>query len=116
MESEREKYLIIMGLSEAEGPGVSVSFNYRLDKTQLIDLVNALRNSGAEAIAINGKRVLTETAMQGFEGEQDYLIEVIGESEVLHDALTRPGGIFDIVAPGEAKKSEKLTLPKAATD
>jgi len=111
LNKEIEKYTIILGQTAVEGPGVTLSVGHILMKTQLIDLINALKNSGAEAIAINQKRVITTTPMDQFKEKPSYMIQVIGDQTVLYDSLTRPGGILDLVTNGNVEKSDKLLLP-----
>ena len=112
IEKETVKYQIILGQVEVEGPGVKVYISHEMAKTQLIDFVNALRNSGAEAIAINGKRVLTKTFMSQFAGQPKYVIEIIGDKDILYNSLIRPGGILELIANGDAQKADDIVLPK----
>ena len=112
LSDDKNRYNIILGKVDTEGQGVTISISHTLVKTQLIDLVNALRNSGAEAIAINKKRTVTDTPMNEFENQPNYLVEVIGDREILSDALTRPGGIMDLVVDGKVEKQDKILLPK----
>lgn len=111
LQKEIEKYQIILGQGKVEGPGVTLSVGHTLMLTQLVDLMNALRNSGAEAIAINQKRVITTTPMDQFKEKPNYMIQAIGNQTVLYDSLTRPGGILDLITNGNVKKSDKLSLP-----
>ena len=67
-----EELEILAGLVPARGPGVGVriadpdgSFEYEL----LLDLVQELRDAGAEAIAVNGRRVGANTAFSVRQGE-----------------------------------------------
>jgi len=112
IEKETNKYQVILGLNEVEGPGVKIFINHQLAKTQLVDFMNALRNSGSEAVAINQTRVLTKTPMNIFENKPNYIIEVIGDQEILYSSLTRPGGILELIANGDAQKVDNLVLPK----
>lgn len=114
LEKERDKYRIILGKTEVVGPGVTLSINHTLVTTQIIDLVNALRNSGAEAISINEKRILTNTPMNQFDGQPNYVVNVIGDKDVLYDSLVRPGGILDVVTNGQAERQDEINLPKTS--
>jgi uncharacterized protein YlxW (UPF0749 family) len=89
-------------------------------------LLNELRNAGAEALALNGRRIVAWTAI-GTDGEQvtvngrpvepPYRLEAIGSAHTMEAALTRPGGLVDSlqqVRPGisvTVRQREKLTLP-----
>ncbi len=59
--AELEKLRLINGLTEASGPGVEVRITADLRAEDVLDLLNELRNAGAEAIAINGERVVLST-------------------------------------------------------
>lgn len=111
LKKEIVKYQIILGQGEVEGPGVTLSIGHTLMLTQLVDLMNALRNSGAEAIAINQKRIITTTSMEQFKEKTNYMIQAIGNKTVLYDSLTRPGGILDLITNGNVEKSDSLLLP-----
>ena len=113
IEQEKEKYQVILGMKEVSGPGVVVQVSHRMVTSQLVDFVDALRNSGAEALAINKTRVLTNTSMDQFQDRANYTFEIIGDKDVLYDSLTRPGGIFELIVNGEAERSDQINLPKA---
>ena len=112
LQKESEKYEIILGKTEVQGPGVILSVNHILQTTQIIDLVNALKNSGAEAISINEKRILTSTPMNQFREQPSYVIKIIGDKDVLYDSLTRPAGILDLTTSGSVERQDNLVLPK----
>lgn len=83
---------IIAGQKAVTGPGVMINFNQPLQTTDLVDLVNALRNIGAEAIALNDHRV---TGTTGLRDEAKVSIVVIGDQELLAEALSRKGGVLE---------------------
>jgi len=112
LDTDKAKYQIILGSIPVKGPGVVIDISHQLVLTQLVDLVNALRNSGSEAIAINGKRIITSTPVEPFVDQANYRIEVVGEKDVLYESVTRPGGILDLITYGSASKSDNLLLPK----
>lgn len=112
LETEKEKYEIVMGQTDIQGKGIVANIGHTMVLTQLVDFINALRNSGAEAIAINDKRIVTTSAMEPFADQPNYQIKVIGNKEVLYDGLTRPGGIFELIINGTAEKSDNIILPK----
>jgi uncharacterized protein YlxW (UPF0749 family) len=98
---------ILAGVVPARGPGVSVhiadpkgSFEFQL----LLDLVQELRDAGAEAIAVNGHRVGGTTAFShGHDGvtvdgqavQQPYEVVAIGDPATLEVGLKIPGGAVD---------------------
>lgn len=85
------------------GPGISVTVEGRFDEKAMSDLVNELRNAGAEAIAINERRFgprswLGPASPDGItlDGERSsgpWLVRAIGPADVLYVAITRTGGI-----------------------
>lgn len=113
LDKENLKYKIIVGLTEVTGPGVDLKITHKLKITQLVDLVNSIRNSGAEALAINNKRIIYNTPLDSFEGLDEYSISIIGDKDVIYDSLTRPGGVLEQITNGNAFKSDNLILPKA---
>jgi uncharacterized protein YlxW (UPF0749 family) len=91
------------GLEPAAGPGVRVVVTGPVAAVGLSDLLNELWNVGAEAIAVEGVRVVAGTVVAGPVGglsiENTALgprIEVaaIGNPAALTGALTRVGGII----------------------
>ena len=90
----KTKYSIIAGTSFVEGKGVKISVADKLEMVQIVDLINALRNIGAEAISINNKRIGLRTGISSNFFEAPYKILIIGDPAVLYNALTRPGGII----------------------
>ena len=98
---------ILAGVVPARGPGVSVRiadpegvFEFEL----LLDLVQELRDAGAEAIAVNGRRVGGTTAFSVSDGAvtvdgqavaQPYEVLAIGDPATLEVGLKIPGGAID---------------------
>ena len=102
-----EQLAILAGTVGAKGPGVEVVIddpNKNIDAAGLLDAVEKLRDSGAEAIAINGvARVVAQTyflddddqiRVGGREIKRPYRIEAIGDSSVLAGAVRFPGGVM----------------------
>ncbi len=104
---------ILAGESDVSGPGVEIKFDKSLQITQLVDLVNALRNIGAEAIVINDVRVVGHTPLYEYMGTAPVTIKAIGSKKILSDSLLRRGGIIEqIDASGKVTQNDSLTLPK----
>lgn len=98
---------VLAGTVPVSGPGVivrvtdpeaSVSFD------SMIDVVQELRDAGAEAIAVNGRRVGATTAFSEESGRiavdgvtivPDYEISAIGQPSTLEGGLKIPGGAID---------------------
>lgn len=102
-----EELEILAGVVAAKGPGVTVrisdpdgSFDFEL----LLDLVQELRDAGAEAISVNGRRVGASTAFSAsrgritVDGEEirgPYEVLAIGDPATLEVGLKIPGGAAD---------------------
>ena len=129
----------IIGLTEVTGTGVVITVsdsdidpNTVIDSSKLLvhdsdilKIVNELKNAGAEAISINGQRVILTTSIIcggniiNVNGERigaPFEIKAIGSPEALAN-LSRPGGWLSIlkdrgVKVSEPKKSNSITIPK----
>lgn len=95
------------GEVEVTGPGITVLVDGDLTVFELQDLVNELRNASAEAIAINGVRVVARSAMIADETghllvdrqplARPYRLEAIGDPDTLQHALERKGGLIALL-------------------
>jgi len=90
------------GVDAAEGQGVRVVLRGPATAKVLADLLNELRNAGAEAIAVGGVRVVPATIAGGPPGAvsvEDTLLEdplevvAIGNAATMTGTLTRAGGL-----------------------
>ena len=90
------------GLDPVAGPGVTVTIDGPIDGPGVEDLLNELRNAGAEAITVGGVRVVIGTIVSGGPGdllvdgvrlEDPFEVSAIGAAETLTGSLTRIGGI-----------------------
>jgi len=52
---------IVNGLIEISGPGVRLTLGSFLAPEELLDVINELRNAGAEAIVLNGERIVVNS-------------------------------------------------------
>ena len=91
------------GLDAIAGPGVTITIDGEIDAAAVDDLLNELRNAGAEAIAIEDVRVVARTFVGGVPGSLDvdgkllrdpFTVRAIGRPETLVGSLTRVGGII----------------------
>lgn len=104
-ESQRQlgELLVFTGQSAVTGPGITVAIDGPFDERALSDLVNELRNAGAEAIAVSDARVGPRTwfaagrdgrlVVDGREISGPWTVRAIGSTDVLYVAMTRTGGI-----------------------
>jgi uncharacterized protein YlxW (UPF0749 family) len=114
------------GLDPVTGPGVTVSIDGAIDGPGVENVINELRNAGAEAIAVEGVRVVVGTIVTGGPGGLSvdgaalavpFEVSAIGASETLTGSLTRIGGIVAQIGatyPGvtlTVTPVERLELP-----
>ena len=128
----------IIGLTEANGPGVIItvadsdidpntvlnSSDLLVHDSDILKIVNELKNAGAEAISINEQRVILTTSIIcggniiNINGERigsPFEIKAIGSPEALAN-LSRPGGwlsnLEDRGINVNLKKSNSINIPK----
>lgn len=116
-EQELKENNMILGNTDVTGEGVeiiladAVNISSSLSASEQIihygdiqDVVNELRNAGAEAIEVNGQRIVNTSAItcEGniikINGERigsPFIIKAIGSKELLYGALERAGSILD---------------------
>lgn len=119
---------VLSGVVPVQGPGLTV----RLEDTEgrigwelVLDLVQELRDAGAEAIAVNGRRVVASTwlgpatggiLVDGRRVPPPYELQAIGPADGLAAALAIPGGPLSVAKalPGvsmTSRQADGLTLP-----
>ncbi len=90
------------GLDPVAGRGVEITISGAIDGLALEELINELRNSGSEAIAIEDVRVVAATVLGGGVGALSvdntalsgrFVVRAIGNPESLVGSLTRVGGM-----------------------
>jgi uncharacterized protein YlxW (UPF0749 family) len=128
---------VLAGTVPATGPGVTVVVDdpesaVRYD--QLINLIEELRDAGAEAIAVNGQRVggtsafvpatrgilLTGAGAPTGVLTPPYSVTAIGEPATLDTALNIPGGALDTLraqrgVTAGVQRAAKVDVPALAT-
>lgn len=94
--SERQQQAqILNGTTGVTGPGVKIYVGQTLTISQQTDILNALNNIGAEAIAVAGRRVTWTYSPWNVQPAAPFTIEAIGSPAALASALTRRGGVID---------------------
>ncbi len=117
---ELEQLRSFAGLTAVSGPGVTVTVNdssstnggdrnaYLVHAEDLLSVVNELNGAGAEAVSINGQRIVGRSAItcagsivmvNGVRVAAPFTILAVGDAEVLQAALKFPGGVVDNLAP-----------------
>lgn len=137
-EQELKENNMILGNTNVTGEGVEIilqdatstnnSFNLSDQLIHYGDIqwvVNELKNAGAEAIEVNGQRIVNTSAItcEGniikINGERigsPFIIKAIGSKSLLYGALERAGSILDVIrdAGNTAKvtKKDSITVSK----
>ena len=140
LEEELRKYNVLLGTTEVNGPGVVITItdsdpknsirsisdnkNALVHDTDILEVVNELKNAGAEAIDVNGQRIVDTTAIScdgnvivinGEKVSSTFVINAIGLPERL-STLKRPGGYIVILEDDAIKctldKRDKVTVSK----
>ena len=129
---------ILLGYREVSGQGLIITLkdanastvkgnatDFIVHDGDLLEVVNALKNAGAEAISINDQRIVNPTAItcagniikvNGEKLGSPFVIKAIGLTEKLNGALTMPGGYLELLEnDGVQVKTEETTnivIPK----
>jgi uncharacterized protein YlxW (UPF0749 family) len=103
---ELNRVKIVNGLVEVSGPGVEVRIDGDVSALDLQDMVNELRNAGAEAIAINEQRLAVfsviasdgegKLIVNGTPIERPFVLQAIGDPQTMQTALLRTGGLIAV--------------------
>lgn len=118
----------VAGLTEVEGPGVVVTLRDSptdlgsvptealiVHDIDVLRIVNELWNSGAEAIAINGKRVVTGTSVRcvgsvilvdSAKLAPPVVIRAIGDPQTILGAMNLPGGVVQEIRKTDERMVE----------
>ena len=133
----------LLGVTNLKGPGLIITLkddpnaskknlspiddvsNHIIHDSDLRAVVNALKNAGAEAISINGQRIVFPTAINCvgnvIKVNQEkvgnpFEILAIGFPERMDNALTMPGGYLEILEEYgivvSVKRSDEIKIPK----
>ena len=134
--TEVEQLMAFAGLTEVSGTGVTVTMNdssnkgggdmnaYLVHAEDILQVVNELYAAGAEAVSINGQRMVSGSAVScagsivmvnGVRVAAPFEIKAVGEPSVLNAALHFPGGVVDNLAPWgieiTVKEETAVTVP-----
>lgn len=113
------------GLAAVDGQGIVVQVDGDLDAIAVNDMVNELRNAGAEAIAVDKVRITARSVavqgprsleIDGVEIGRRFTLRAIGSPDGLLSAMQRPGGIISqlklfISATIVIRQAEAVALP-----
>jgi uncharacterized protein YlxW (UPF0749 family) len=119
------------GLTAVRGPGISITVRGPIGGDGVEEVLNELRNAGAEAIALNDVRVVPGIVVAGAPGDlsvanaaigEAFEIRAIGSPQILTGTLTRTGGVIALVgatypdARLTVTPTDSMTLPAADGD
>lgn len=116
-----EQTMILAGQTTVTGPGVQIVLsdsrklntagvdenNFVIHDEDLLRVVNELRDAGAEAIAINGERLLATSeircagsivSVNNNRYAAPYTITAIGDAKELYNAMTMRQGVIDTLS------------------
>jgi uncharacterized protein YlxW (UPF0749 family) len=105
------------GLTAVSGQGIAVTVSGPIGGDGIEELLNELRNAGAEAIAVDGIRVVVGVVVAGGPGELSiensalgdaFEIRAIGSPQILTGTLTRTGGV--VAQIGATYPDARLTV------
>ena len=137
-EEELKKNNMLLGLTDVTGEGVVVTLkdNDAVDSSKVLDLsyllvhdgdllgiVSELKNGGAEAISINGERIVSTSSItcegnvisiNGEKVSSPFVIKAIGKP-TMYSALSRPGGTIEYLNSriiATIKQESDITIEK----
>ena len=131
---------MLLGLTNVKGNGIVIVAKdskvtlatddiskYLVHDSDLREIINELSNAGAQAIEINGQRIVNSScvtcagnviSINGERVSSPFTIKAIGSPDLLYGALTRPGGYVQIMQEqsliAEVKKSNNIQIGKFA--
>ncbi|MEN6316414.1 MAG: DUF881 domain-containing protein [Clostridiaceae bacterium] len=123
---------IFAGLETVKGKGIIVTLdnnglNY-VEDYDILDVVNELRASGAQAISVNDERIVAMTEIRGagsyvmINGKQfnaPFTIKAISDPDDLERSLNLMGGVLEGIEDElnvAVKKSDEITIYKFVND
>lgn len=105
-----KKYTIVSGKTDVTGQGIIIKYKPSDNEAKadivkdLRDIVNEIKNAGAEAIEINNQRIVGTTAIEMVKNKIEindtevlgnFIIKAIGDSNLMYSGLIRPGGTIE---------------------
>jgi uncharacterized protein YlxW (UPF0749 family) len=122
---------ILAGTIGAQGPGITLRISdpgKQVTGPVVLDLIQELRDGGAEAIEVGGVRVVASTYVGDVSGQvqidgspvpRPFVVRAIGDAKTLASAMTIPGGIIESVrqkgATASVTESDSLQITSTHT-
>lgn len=127
------KARIFAGLVSVKGKGIIVTLNdndyVQVEDIDILNIVNELRASGAQAIAVNDERIVAMSEIRAagryimVNGKQlipPYIIKAISDPANLERSLRLIGGVLepleDLQLKVDLKQSDEIIVPKFVDD
>ena len=127
-----------LGLTEVNGQGVTIvckdgeissssvlTSQYLVHDGDLLNLINALKNAGAEAISVNEQRIVNKTSVycsgniimiNNERVGSPFVIKAIGNPEALYGAIIMPGSYYSKMKEDGVQvsitKENSIVIPK----
>ena len=111
LQSELSQINMLLGKTDVTGPGIEIvlketeSTDTSINASDLLVIVNSLKQAGAEAISINEERIINSTDIVDINNSfikvngqrilAPYVIKAIGDSAYLESSLLGSGGYAD---------------------
>jgi Uncharacterized protein conserved in bacteria len=135
---ESSEFKMLAGLTDVEGRGITITINdspkagqqndgistdaFLVHAEDILSILNELNVAGAEAVCINGQRIISTSAVRcagsvvnvnDVKIAAPFVISAIGDPEIMEAALIFPGGVLDALKPwGIETTIKKLELVK----
>lgn len=132
IEEQLKKNEILLGTTNIYGEGIILTINDGSDITHQEDIVvlfDEIKNAGAEAIAINEKRITNSSyiycdgnviLVDGQKIQAPFIIKAIGNKSSLSVALLRNKGYVEILEKAglevNIEEKEKIDIPRCSKD
>lgn len=134
---EAERLRLLLGTTPGEGEGIKLTLedgeydaastnpnDYIVHDSHIFKVINELKIAGAEAIAINGQRLKTNSyiscngpviTVDDKQHPAPFVIEAVGKQSVLIASLELAGGVFDQLLNERVivtlEKSDRIQMP-----
>lgn len=119
---------VLLGTTDVHGEGIIININDGNDlihQEDIVILLDELKNAGAEAISVNGQRIVSNTyfycdgsviLIDGVKIGNPFVIKAIGDSQTIYGAITRNKGyVATLTKDGiqvDVQKSEDVEISK----
>ena len=116
---------LIAGMTDVRGSGIIITLEGKVTDADILSVVNELRASEAQAIAVNNQRIISTSEVRKAGNTivvnqrriaRPYEIKAIADPDNLENALKMAGGVFDTLKfyniSYEVEKKDDLLIPK----